>query len=129
MADSGSGIKTGSRHKSVSYAKWGYIFLIPFFATYIFFQLIPLINTIYNSFFENYRSGLKQVGPNFVGLANYSAIFTQGDLMKYFGNTLLLWVMTRGSSYRYSTSRFCRTFVTGTLQKREIFSRISLLIG
>jgi len=93
MADSGSGIRTVSRHKSVSYAKWGYIFLIPFFATYIFFQLIPLINTIYNSFFENYRSGLKQVGPNFVGLANYSAIFTQGDLMKYFGNTLLLWVM------------------------------------
>ena len=92
MAGSTNG-STAVKKKTVSYAKWGYIFLIPFFATYIVFQLIPLINTIYNSFFENYRSGLKQVGPNFVGLANYSAIFTQGDLMKYFGNTILMWIM------------------------------------
>jgi multiple sugar transport system permease protein len=92
MASTSTAVKAG-KHKSVSYAKWGYIFLIPFFVTYIVFQLIPLINTIYNSFFENYRSGLKQVGPNFVGMANYAAIFTQGDLVKYAGNTVLMWVM------------------------------------
>ena len=33
--------------------------------------------TIYNSFFENYREGLKQIGPNFVGLDNYIMIFTK----------------------------------------------------
>ena len=55
--------------KAVSYNKWGYIFLIPFVVVYLIFQLVPLISTIYNSFFENYRSGLTQIGPNFVGLA------------------------------------------------------------
>ncbi len=46
------------KKKFVSYAKWGYIFLIPFFAVYIVFSLIPLISTFYNSFFENYMVGL-----------------------------------------------------------------------
>ena len=59
------------KKKLVSYAKWGYIFLIPFFAVYIVFSLIPLISTFYNSFFENYMVGLMQVGPKFVGFDNY----------------------------------------------------------
>ena len=63
------------KSKCVSYAKWGYIFLIPFFLVYIIFQLFPLISTFYNSFFENYRVGLMQVGPKFVGLANYKNTF------------------------------------------------------
>ena len=64
-----------SSGKVVRYNKWGYIFLIPFIVVYVIFQLIPLISTIYNSFFENYMSGLTQVGPNFVGLANYQKAF------------------------------------------------------
>ena len=44
-----------NNHKAVSYNKWGYIFLIPFVVVYLIFQLVPLISTIYNSFFENYR--------------------------------------------------------------------------
>ena len=62
--------------KGVSYAKWGYIFILPFFVAYIFFTLIPQVMTIYNSFFENYRDGLTQVGPRFVGLQNYIKLFT-----------------------------------------------------
>lgn len=84
--------KKAKTRKKVSYAKWGYIFLIPFFATYFIFSLIPLINTFYNSLFENYRSGLTQIGPNFVGFQNYISIF-QSDLLKYFGNTMILWVI------------------------------------
>ncbi len=78
--------------KRISYSKWGYIFLIPFFATYIVFSFIPLVNTVYNSTFENYRSGLTQIGPNFVGFENYITIF-QSDLMKYFRNTMILWII------------------------------------
>jgi len=81
------------RSKVVSYNKWGYIFLIPFVVVYILFQLIPLITTIYNSFFENYLSGLKQIGPNFVGLANYKALFSNGDIWIYAKNTVILWIM------------------------------------
>jgi len=84
--------KKAKTRKKVSYAKWGYIFLIPFFATYSIFSLIPLINTFYNSLFENYRSGLTHIGPNFVGFQNYISIF-QSDLLKYFGNTMILWVI------------------------------------
>ena len=86
------------RKKGISYAKWGYIFILPFFAAYIVFTLTPQIMTIYNSFFENYRSGLKQIGPNFVGLKNYVTLFTPDKtgtigILKYFGNTIVLWLM------------------------------------
>ena len=64
-------------------------FLIIAFAV---FQLIPLGSTIYYSFFEYYRSGLKIIGPTFVGLKNYITLFAT-DLPKYFGNTLLLWII------------------------------------
>ena len=82
-----------NNHKAVSYNKWGYIFLIPFVVVYLIFQLVPLISTIYNSFFENYRSGLTQIGPYFVGLANYGKLFQGGDIWIYFKNTMIMWVM------------------------------------
>lgn len=82
-----------AKNSTVSYARWGYIFLIPFFVTYVIFSLIPLVTTIYNSFFENYMSGLKQIGPTFVGLDNYSAILFDTELPKYAWNTLLIWTM------------------------------------
>ena len=53
--------------------------------------------TIYNSFFDNYRQGLTQIGPTFVGVKNYIKLFTPDktgtiDILKYAGNTLILWV-------------------------------------
>ena len=77
----------------VRYNRWGYIFLIPFMVVFVVFQLIPLVTTVYNSFFESYMSGLKQIGPNFAGLKNYIQLITQGDLLKYFGNTMIMWVL------------------------------------
>ena len=78
--------------KVVRYNKWGYIFLIPFITIYLIFNMIPLITTIYNSFFENYRQGIIQVGPNWVGLENYNTIFSNGDIPKYFSNTMIMWI-------------------------------------
>lgn len=85
--------KTEGRSKIVRYNKWGYIFLIPFVLVYVIFQLIPLVSTIYNSFFENYRVGLMQVGPTWVGLENYKTIFSDVSLLKYTANTLIMWVI------------------------------------
>lgn len=86
--------KTKKRRGSVEgYNKWGYIFLIPFTAAFIIFQLIPLVSTIHYSFYENYMSGLKHIGPTFIGLENYKTILTQGDFLKYFNNTMIMWVM------------------------------------
>ncbi len=86
-------MKTEKRGRVVRYNKWGYIFLIPFILVYLVFQFILLASTIYNSFFENYRSGLTQIGPNFVGLENYRTIVVNGDLITYAENTLIMWVM------------------------------------
>ena len=83
-------MKSNSGGKAVRYNKWGYIFLIPFIVVFVIFQLVPLVNTIYNSFFENYMSGLTQVGPTFVGLDNYKALFSGGDIWTYFKNTFTI---------------------------------------
>ncbi len=82
-----------NNHKAVSYNKWGYIFLVPFLVVYVVFSLIPLIQTIYNSFFENFMSGLKQIGPNFVGLRNYIDLLGKGEVWSYAGNTIIMWLI------------------------------------
>ena len=80
------------KRKSISYAKWGYFFILPFFLCYFIFSLIPLADTIRYSFFEYYRSGIKEIGPNFVGMQNYFSLL-DSDMIKYGINTLILWVI------------------------------------
>ena len=85
------------KRKGISYAKWGYLFILPFFITYCIFSLVPQLLTIYNSFFENYREGLKQVGPYFVGFRNYIKLFTPDkngsiSILKFAGNTMIMWL-------------------------------------
>lgn len=82
--------KTGA---VVKYNKWGYIFLIPFVIVYSVFALFPLLSTIVNSFFENYKVGLQQIGPNFVGLKNFKDLFVSGDIWMYLKNTLIMWIL------------------------------------
>ena len=84
--------------KVVSYNKWGYIFLVPFIVVYVTFQLVPLFNTIYWSFFEYYRDGMAVIGPNVVGLSNYIQLFSNADpavpnLLDYTLNTMIMWIM------------------------------------
>lgn len=80
------------RKKTITYGKWGYLFILPFFATFLIFSLIPLIDTIRYSFFEYYKSGLMTIGPKFVGLANYKSLLNSG-MIQYAGNTMILWVI------------------------------------
>ena len=80
-----------TKKKGIRYAKWGYIFMAPFFIIYAIFQLYPMITTVYYSFFEYFRSGLKIIGPNFVGLKNYASMLA--EVPKYFANTIIMWLM------------------------------------
>ena len=87
---------TPVKRKSISYAKWGYFFIAPFFIAYAIFSLWPLITTVYNSFFENYRIGLDQVGPNFIGFDNYINFFTGAKgvpVWNLISNTVTMWLM------------------------------------
>ena len=103
--------------KSISYAKWGYIFVLPFFIIYAIFTLYPQILTIYNSFFEYYRDGLTIIGPNFVGLRNYRELFTANSsgyipMIKYLGNTVWLWVI--GAVPQFLIAMLLALFFTST---------------
>lgn len=83
--------------KFVSYAKYGYIFIAPFFIVYAFFMIYPLINTFILSFFGNGATV-----EEFVGFQNYqwllfggeqrAANAIQGQFWTSLGNTVILWV-------------------------------------
>lgn len=88
----GAFVQKDKKIKSISYAKWGYIFILPFFASYFIFSFIPLIDTIKNSFYEYYVSGLKVIGPKWVGLQNYISLLS-ADLPKYAWNTFVMWIL------------------------------------
>jgi len=81
------------KSKVVRYNKWGYIFLTPFILVYVVFNLIPLFTTIFYSFYEYFRSGLDIIGPNFIGVENYIAMFNNSDIWMYAGNTLIMWIL------------------------------------
>lgn len=87
------------KRKSISYAKWGYIFIAPFFIVFILCTFYPLLSTFYNSLFENYWDAgtFSQVGPNFVGFANFKKLFTADasgniDILTYAANTMIMWI-------------------------------------
>jgi len=86
-----------SRIKSISYAKYGYMFIAPFFLVYCFFQIWPLIYTFILSF-----KGNQSNNAAWVGMDNYTTIlFGQGsaagamatheEFVKALGNTFVLW--------------------------------------
>ena len=83
----------GKKTRKINYNNWGYFFIAPFFVVFVIFQLIPLITTIGNSFFENYRVGLMQVGPTFNGLQNFQEIFFESDVPRYALNTMIMWIL------------------------------------
>ena len=61
------------RIKSVSYAKYGYIFILPFFVVYFIFSLMPLLQTFVLAFQENgARTDLA-----WVGLDNFKTILAK----------------------------------------------------
>ena len=79
------------KRKQKGHDKWGYLFISPFFLAFFVFFFIPLISTIFYSFYEYYTVGLMEVGPNFIGLDNFISLL-QTDLPKYFLNTMILWL-------------------------------------
>ena len=88
------------KRKSISYAKWGYIFIAPFFIVFLVCTFYPLLSTFYNSLFENYfdAGSFSQVGPNFVGFDNFKKLFTADskgniDILTYTANTMIMWIV------------------------------------
>lgn len=87
------------RIKSISYAKYGYMFIAPFFLVYCFFQIWPLLQTFILSFQGNGADA-----GTAVGFDNYATIlFGSGEgmgrrakamqelFLTSFKNTIILW--------------------------------------
>lgn len=83
------------RPHKLKYGKWGLIFILPFFIAYGVFQLYPLLSTFYTSFFTKFTDLTISSEPivEFVGLGNYVELFTEGNVVEYFANTLVLWIL------------------------------------
>ncbi len=85
-----------SRIKSVSYAKYGYIFVAPFFIVYFIFMLYPLLTTFSLSVHGNGTVAGASNG-DFVGLANFQEILfgttkNHTDFIRDFKSTIIIWV-------------------------------------
>lgn len=90
---------TGKQHKSISYAKYGYFFILPFFLVYAFFMIYPLINTFILSL-----KGNGSQSADFVGFQNFQYLLFGGTgkfdpatavhdaFFLSLKNTLILWV-------------------------------------
>jgi multiple sugar transport system permease protein len=99
------------RIKSISYARYGYYFIIPFFIVYILFQFWPLVQTFIIAFYGNTdlamirpgegRSPALNYTDDFVGLQNVQVLLFGSDNLgeqgnseefwKSLGNTIILW--------------------------------------
>ncbi len=84
------------KRKSVSYSKYGYLFIAPFFISYLLFQFWPLINTFYYSTLSYYkRNGREFI--QFAGLDNYLNVLglAAGErpyALIYLKNTAIMWL-------------------------------------
>lgn len=81
------------RHKKVSYAKYGYIFCIPFVVAFLFFSLYPLIFTAIIGFTD--FKGLGKTDFNFLSepFHNFTLVLQNPSFQKSLSNTVLIWLL------------------------------------
>jgi multiple sugar transport system permease protein len=84
------------KRKGVSYEKYGYFFILPFFLVYFIFQLYPLLNTFYWSLFTYQKRNLKET-IEFSGLLNFQKILglipgESANFLLYLKNTIVMWM-------------------------------------
>ncbi len=84
------------KNKSFSYAKYGYLFSIPFVVVYAIFSLYPTLNTAILGFTDSKgMTGLTQWNflPKEKIFNNFIQLFKNPMFMMSFKNTLILWVV------------------------------------
>ncbi|MDF2885857.1 MAG: sugar transporter permease [Lacrimispora sp.] len=75
--------KTVSRREKSEFL-WGWLFLLPTMAGLIILNIIPIFQTIYQSFF---KTGAFGKGNVFIGLGNYNKLLTDGTVWQALWNT------------------------------------------
>ena len=93
---SASAAAAPKKRKSISYDKYGYLFVAPFFITFLIFQLYPIFFTFRTSLTD--AAGWAKVLDNkIVGFDSFAKIFNFGSEISNFfwqslGNTVIMWV-------------------------------------
>jgi len=83
--------------KLVNYARYGYIFSIPFILTFCVFTLYPVLYTFVIGFTDLKGAGntewhfLPTVGKNL--FTNFKDVLTSGTFQKAFKNTWIIWIL------------------------------------
>ena len=84
------------KRKSISYDKYGYLFVAPFFITFVIFQLYPIFFTFRTSLTD--ASGWSKVLDNsIIGFENFVKLFTfNSEVSRFFWeslrNTIIIWI-------------------------------------
>ena len=84
------------KKKKVTYGRYGYIFIAPFFITYLLFQFWPLINTFYYSTLSYYKRNGREI-VSFAGIQNFLNVLglSAGErpyALLYLKNTVIMWL-------------------------------------
>ncbi len=81
------------RRKSVSYAKYGYIFSAPFVLAFLVFTLYPIIYTVVIGFTD--LKGLGKTEINFLSnpFENFQAVLSAPSFQVSLSNTVLMWIV------------------------------------
>lgn len=86
----------GRKRKTISYDRYGYYFIAPFFIVFLVFQLYPIFFTFRTSLTD--AAGWTKVLDNqIIGLDNFRKLFAFGtDVSNFFwqsfGNTVIIWM-------------------------------------
>ena len=84
------------KRKSISYDKYGYLFVAPFFITFVNFQLYPIFFTFRTSLTDA-AGWSKVINNSIIGFDNFVKLFTfNSEVSRFFwqslGNTVIIWM-------------------------------------
>ncbi len=81
------------KRKGVSYAKWGYIFSLPFVIAFLLFMLYPLIYTLFIGFTNMQGIIVPEVHILDDPLKNFKDIVVNPSFKTALGNTFIIWIV------------------------------------
>ncbi len=114
------------RHKMTSREKsefiWGWLFILPTMIGLIVLNIIPIFQTIYQSFFKTGDFGK---GNIYVGFANYSKVFSDSEVWQALWNTIKYAIVEVPISVFISL--VLAVFLNGKIKGRSTFRTIFFL--
>ena len=96
MDSAKTGLQVKTKRKSVTYDRYGYFFIAPFFIVFLIFGLYPIIFT-FRTALTDAQGWDKILDNKIIGFENFAQFFDStstvyGKFWGAFGNTLIMWI-------------------------------------